>query len=224
MPASTSAVKGMVPVPGGSFVMGSVDFYPEERPLRQVEVADLWIDEHPVTNAQFRRFVRDTGHVTVAEQVPDPADFPGADQADLVPGSQLFVGTPGPVPLDDWTPLVSLDSRRRLAAPEGPGNNLHGRDRPARLRTAKTQAESFGYDSDRLYCLSAADWASAELARASTGGTFDMGAALLEGRRGAAVQGVVDGQWVPGSTRCVFRIGCGLRLVGPTFGRFHGQQ
>jgi hypothetical protein len=52
----------------------------------------------------------------------------------------------------------------------------------------------------------------------------EMGAALLEGRRGAAVQGVVDGQWVPGSTRCVFRIGCGLRLVGPTFGRFHGQQ
>jgi len=29
---------------------------------------------------------------------------------------------------------------------------------------------------------------------------------------------------VPGSTRCVFGIGCGLRLVGPAFGRFHGQQ
>ena len=48
-------------VPGGSFLMGSADFYPEELPLRQVEVADLWVDEHPVTNAQFRRFVQDVG-------------------------------------------------------------------------------------------------------------------------------------------------------------------
>src|SRR4051812_30832747 len=94
--------KGMVLVPGGSFVMGSLDFYPEERPLRRVECGDLWLDEHPVTNAQFRRFVADTGHVTVAQQPPEPADFPTADPADLVPGSQVFVGTPGPVQLDDW--------------------------------------------------------------------------------------------------------------------------
>ena len=70
-------VKGMVLVPGGTETIGSLDFYPEERPLRDVQVADLWVDEHPVTNAQFRRFVKDTGHVTVAEQAPDPADFPG---------------------------------------------------------------------------------------------------------------------------------------------------
>jgi formylglycine-generating enzyme required for sulfatase activity len=51
-------------VPGGTDTIGSLDFYPEEQPLRAVEVADLWMDEHPVTNAQFRRFVKDTGHVT----------------------------------------------------------------------------------------------------------------------------------------------------------------
>jgi len=143
VPASTSAVKGMVPVPGGSFVMGSVDFYPEERPLRQVEVADLWIDEHPVTNAQFRRFVRDTGHVTVAEQVPDPADFPGADPADLVPGSQLFVGTPGPVPLDDWTRWWTWAPGTDWRHPEGPGGTLHGRELHPVVHVGYEDAEAY---------------------------------------------------------------------------------
>ena len=40
------AVKGMVLVPGGTDTIGSLDFYPEERPLREVAVADLWMDEH----------------------------------------------------------------------------------------------------------------------------------------------------------------------------------
>ena len=37
-------------VPGGSFRMGSEDFYPEERPVRRVEVDGFWIDLHPVTS------------------------------------------------------------------------------------------------------------------------------------------------------------------------------
>ena len=62
----------MVQIPAGRFAMGGDDFYPEERPVREVEVSELWVDEHPVTNAAFRRFVNDTGHATVAEP-PDPA-------------------------------------------------------------------------------------------------------------------------------------------------------
>ena len=118
----------MVLVPGGSFVMGSLDFYPEERPLRRAEAADLWFDEHPVTNAQFRRFIADTGHVTIAEQAPDPDDFPGADPEVLVPGSQVFVGTSGPVPLDDWMRWWDWVPGADWRHPEGPGSTLHGRD------------------------------------------------------------------------------------------------
>jgi len=118
----------MVRVPGGSDTIGSLDFYPEERPLREIEVADLWVDEHPVTNAQFRRFVKDTGHVTVAERAPDPADFPDGNPADLVPGSQVFVGTAGPVPLDDWTRWWAWVPGAQWRRPEGPGSTLNGRD------------------------------------------------------------------------------------------------
>ena len=85
----------MVLVPGGTTTIGSDHHYPEERPVREVTVGDVWFDEHPVTNAEFARFVQETGHVTVAETAPDPADFPGADPALLVAGSQVFTQTTG---------------------------------------------------------------------------------------------------------------------------------
>ena len=56
--------ENMAWVPGGRFLMGSEDFYPEERPVRRVEVDGFWMDIHPVTVADFRRFVAATGYVT----------------------------------------------------------------------------------------------------------------------------------------------------------------
>ena len=55
-------------IEGGAFTMGAARFYPEERPLRPATVQDFWLDETPVTNAAFARFVAATGHVTVAER------------------------------------------------------------------------------------------------------------------------------------------------------------
>lgn len=51
--------------------MGSDGFYPEERPVHQAYVDGFWIDEHPVTVEEFRRFVTSSGYVTVAER-PGP--------------------------------------------------------------------------------------------------------------------------------------------------------
>lgn len=62
-------------VPGGDFLMGSNDFYPEERPVRRVAVDGFWIDDHPVTVAEFRRILAATGYVTVAERPLDPAQY-----------------------------------------------------------------------------------------------------------------------------------------------------
>jgi formylglycine-generating enzyme len=118
----------MTLVAGGSFRMGGEDFYPEERPVRTAAVGDLLVDEHPVTNAAFRRFVAATGHVTVAEQTPDPADFPDADPDLLVPGSLVFTQTAGPVPLEDWSRWWSWVPGADWRHPEGSDSTLHGRD------------------------------------------------------------------------------------------------
>ena len=53
--------KGMRWIPMGEFAMGSDDFYPEEAPVTQVALDGFWIDERPLTVAEFRRFVRATG-------------------------------------------------------------------------------------------------------------------------------------------------------------------
>lgn len=58
------ATKGMAWVPGGTFTMGSERHYAEEAPVREVTVSGFWMDEHPVTNLEFARFVKATGHVT----------------------------------------------------------------------------------------------------------------------------------------------------------------
>jgi formylglycine-generating enzyme required for sulfatase activity len=119
----------MVWIPGGTFVMGSDDHYPEEAPAHPVTASGFWIDRTPVTNAAFRRFVTATGYVTVAERVPDPALYPGAKSEMLVPGSVVFRQPTHRVPLAnhyvwwDWQP--GADWRH----PEGPGSHLNGRER-----------------------------------------------------------------------------------------------
>src|SRR3954454_7054255 len=100
-PAGTSTRKHMVHVPGGTFAMGSDAFYPEEQPVHPVVLDGFWIDEHPVTNAEFRRYLKATGYVTLAERPLDPAAYPDADPELLVPGSLVFTPPGGPVPLDD---------------------------------------------------------------------------------------------------------------------------
>jgi sulfatase modifying factor 1 len=114
-------------IPAGSFLMGSDDFYPEEAPARRVEVEGFWIDERPVTVADFRRFVKATGHVTVAERAPDPADFPDADPALLVPGSLVFHPTRGPVDLSDFRNWWSYVPGASWSRPEGPGSDVYTR-------------------------------------------------------------------------------------------------
>jgi formylglycine-generating enzyme len=92
----------MVWIPGGAFVMGSEQFYPEERPIHPVSVDGFWMDRFEVTIADFRRFVQATGYVTVAERPLNARDYPGVDPALLVPGSLVFQKASGAVRLDDY--------------------------------------------------------------------------------------------------------------------------
>jgi formylglycine-generating enzyme len=133
----------MVTLPGATFTMGSDRFYPEEGPPHPVSVDAFRIDRRPVTVARFRQFVEETGHVTVAEQAPDPADYPDADPALLVPGSLVFRPTSGPVDTRDvrnwwhWVPGA------KWSAPEGPNSNVAGRHRHPVTHIAYADAEAY---------------------------------------------------------------------------------
>ena len=78
-----------------------------------------------VTNAAFAAFIAETGHVTVPEQPRDPADFPGAQPALLVPGSQVSTQTRASVPLTDWTQWWRWQDGAQWRRPDGPGSSWH---------------------------------------------------------------------------------------------------
>ena len=139
-------------IPGGTFAMGSEDFYPEERPVHRVTVDGFWMDEHPVTAAQFRRFVRETKYVTLAERPLDAAQYPDADPELLVPGSLVFRKTTARSTSNDhrnwWEYVPGADWKR----PGGKGTTINGRDRHPVVHIAYEDAEAY------------AAWAGKELA------------------------------------------------------------
>jgi formylglycine-generating enzyme required for sulfatase activity len=84
-------------IPGGTFLMGSESFYPEERPVHQVEVDGVWMDEHPVTAAEFRRFVREIGYVRrryslAVQRLGDLLEREGCQNPCSAPKSRFFAG------------------------------------------------------------------------------------------------------------------------------------
>ena len=117
-------------VEGGVFMMGSSAFYPEEAPRRKVRVASFWVDETPVTNAQFAAFVDATGYRIFAETAPDRRVYPSIDPALALAGSLVFTMTDRPVDIGDpsqwwrWVVLCypTLDRLRlEFCALLGPG-------------------------------------------------------------------------------------------------------
>ncbi|MEI8058199.1 MAG: formylglycine-generating enzyme family protein [Actinomycetes bacterium] len=154
----------LVPIPAGTFQMGSDEHYAEESPARDVEVGGFLIARAAVTNAHYAAFVTATGYLTVAERPLNPADFPNAPAANLVPGSMVFSGTPGPVDLRHlsqwwtWTPGASWRH------PEGPGSDVEHRAEHPVVHVAHEDARAY------------ADWAGltlpteAQWERAARGG------------------------------------------------------
>ncbi len=108
---------GMVQIPAGTFKMGSEDGRADEQPVHEVHVDTFAMDVHPVTNAEFSKFVEETKFKTTAEIPPDPKDFPGADPAKLVPGSLVFVS-------GKWEYIPEANWKH----PEGPQSDIKGKE------------------------------------------------------------------------------------------------
>jgi len=137
-PAPGKAPAGMAWIPGGEFSMGAqenasmndvgMQATKDSRPIHRVYVDGFWMDKTDVTNAEFSRFVKATGYVTIAERKPRAEDFPGAPPENLVAGAVIFSPPDHPVPLTDhyqWWAYVHGANWRH---PEGPQSSLKGRE------------------------------------------------------------------------------------------------
>ncbi len=131
-----SGTEGMVFIKGGTFEMGADNNQArsDEYPKHPVQVNDFWIDEHEVTNAQFKKFVDETGYVTVAEKNIDwnvlktqlPPGTPKPHDSLLVAGSMVFTPPTYQVGLNDYSQWWTWTNGANWQHPKGPESSLEG--------------------------------------------------------------------------------------------------
>jgi sulfatase modifying factor 1 len=151
--APSPAPDGMVWITGGEFSMGANDppdmddvgmkATEDARPIHRVYVDGFFMDKTDVTNAQFAKFVKATGYVTIAERKPRAEDYPGAPPEKLVAGSVVFSPPDHAVSLDDhfqwWNYLPGADWRHPL----GPGTDIKGKDNYPVVHVGYPDAEAY---------------------------------------------------------------------------------
>ena len=144
---------GMAWIPGGEFSMGAVDppgmddvgmqATHDSRPVHRVYVDGFYMDKTDVTNAQFAKFVKATGYVTIAEKKPRAEDYPDAPPEKLVAGSVVFTAPDHPVPLNYhlqwWSYVAGADWRH----PSGPDSSIKGKDNYPVVQIAYPDAEAY---------------------------------------------------------------------------------
>ncbi|MGK7916569.1 MAG: formylglycine-generating enzyme family protein, partial [Prochloraceae cyanobacterium] len=62
----------------------------EEKAIAKVRVDSFCIDTYEVTNAEFAKFVQDTGYLTIAERPLSQEQFPNLSAEERKPGSLVF--------------------------------------------------------------------------------------------------------------------------------------
>ena len=121
-PRSTRGFE-MIPIPGGSFVMGDAQGNANEAP-KQVSVKPFAIMKFEVTNAQFAAFVKATGYVTDVEK-----------------------NNEGHVWTDKWHRILGADWRH----PHGAASSIAGKyDHPVLQTSARDAAAFCRYYAMRL--------------------------------------------------------------------------
>ncbi len=115
----------------------------DSRPIHRVYVDGFFMDKTDVTNAEFAKFVRATGYVTVAERKPRAEDFPGAPPENLIAGSVVFTPPDHPVPLDDHFQWWSYVHGANWRHPLGPSSDIKDKDNYPVVQVAYEDAEAY---------------------------------------------------------------------------------
>ena len=143
----------MVWISGGEFSMGAADSphdgevgmqaTRDSRPVHRVYVDGFFMDKTDVTNAEFAKFAKATGYVTVAERKPKAEDFPGAPPENLVPGGIVFSPPNHTVPLDNHFQWWSYVPGANWRHPTGPASNIIGKDNYPVVQVAYEDAAAY---------------------------------------------------------------------------------
>jgi formylglycine-generating enzyme required for sulfatase activity len=151
----------MVWIPGGEFSMGAADSphdgevgmqaTRDSRPIHRVYVDGFFMDKTDVTNAEFAKFVKATGYVTVAERKPKAEDFPAAPPENLVAGGIVFSPPDHTVSLDNHFQWWSYVPGANWRHPTGPKSNIVGRENYPVVQVAYEDALAYAkWASKRL--------------------------------------------------------------------------
>ncbi|MEX0359988.1 MAG: formylglycine-generating enzyme family protein [Allomuricauda sp.] len=162
IPEGIEVPKGMVWIPGGNFYQGAVANDPmamgHEKPSHPVAVDGFFIDVSEVTNAQYAKFTKETGYITLAERTIDweemkkqlPAGTPKPHDSILQPGSLVF--REGMVTnLQDYSQWWKWTIGANWKQPNGPGSSIKGKDNEPVVHIA--------YEDAIAYC----EWAGRRL-------------------------------------------------------------
>ena len=127
----------MVFIPGGNFEMGgdNEEARSDEFPKHQVTVSSFWMDITEVTNAEFQKFIDETGYITTAERKIDwdeiktmlPPGTPKPHDSLLSPASLVFKET-STSNLNDYSKRWSLIRNANWKQPFGPQSDIVGKD------------------------------------------------------------------------------------------------
>lgn len=163
-PKDIATPTGMAWIPGGTFTQGALQneklALVHEKPAHPIKIDGFFMDITEVTNKAFKKFVDETGYITVAERPVNwhelkknlPPKSPKPNDSLLAPGSLVFKKPKQALKnLDDYSQWWEWRIGANWKQPYGPGSNLNNKENHPVVHIA--------YEDALAYC----QWANRRL-------------------------------------------------------------